>query len=681
LRAKKCCHYKIDALPNSRLAQSLKMKLFLPPGCVVVVASLMLLTADAFCGRAAPQLQQRHMFLSKNTQLKLYVDNEGNGGPSSKAATGADIDVLEKEEEQHSEWYKRYHAYLSDTLDDYDFVLNDKELIEGDPALNLMSSEIGVKEYFSKTIDPRTNEGGIPFSVLLERTFDTVEDVWEHMRRIPYENGKVKITPEEEETRKTVVVLGSGWAAHALMKVANCNKLRIIVVSPSNHFVFTPMLASAATGTVEYRSMTEAVRSANGMIEEYIEGKAVGINVEKRKVTIRLNSLLEKQKEGEPPEMELNYDHLVCAVGCKVDDKNVPGASKSLRLKSCDDARKLRTAIGECFEYASRPDVAGPENAEERTQRATFLIVGGGPTGVELAGELYDLAADITRPHKGSYPKLKDNVKVVLCHSGPELVPQFEEPLRKEALKSLERKGVEVILNTRVTELKDDCAILSSKKSGEDSDRVESELPIGLSVWCAGTAPVSFVSQLLDQLPESARNYDGRIKVDKWLRPPMKDPSLLGSVLVLGDAAACMDDDELLPQTAQVAGQQGAYVARMLSRGYDLEVTPPALPCTPLADCDVFYDPQLTEWLKLRGLAVASKFSFLNLGLLAYLGGEFSFDEGGCQSSDETTLTHSLSLYVLNKAERRCRRCKLVISHCLRIQAASHLYFGDLSIL
>jgi NADH dehydrogenase FAD-containing subunit len=77
------------------------------------------------------------------------------------------------------------------------------------------------------------------------------------------------------------------------------------------------------------------------------------------------------------------------------------------------------------------------------------LIVGGGPTGVELAGELYDLAADITREHKGSYPRLKDNVKVVLCHSGQDLLPQFEQPLRKEAFKSLKKKGVEVILNTR----------------------------------------------------------------------------------------------------------------------------------------------------------------------------------------------------------------------------------------
>lgn len=138
-----------------------------------------------------------------------------------------------------------------------------------------------------------------------------------------------------------------------------------------------------------------------------------------------------------------------------------------------------------------------------------------------------------------------------------------------EALKSLEKKGVRVILNTRVTEVGDGFVRLSTKKfdevTGEEIGREESTLKTGLSVWCAGTAPVSFVSQLLDQMPESARSPDGRINVDKWLRPPMKDPSLLGSVIVLGDAASAKDDDDdFLPQTAQVAGQQGAYVARML---------------------------------------------------------------------------------------------------------------------
>ena len=123
---------------------------------------------------------------------------------------------------------------------------------------------------------------------------------------------------------------------------------------------------------------------------------------------------------------------------------------------------------------------------------------------------------------------------VILAHSGPDLVPQFEEPLRLEALKSLEKKGVQVILNTRVTEVGDGFAKLSTKKideaTGEETGRDESTLPVGLSVWCAGTAPVSFVSKLLDQLPDSARSPDGRINVDKWLRPPMEDESLLGSV-------------------------------------------------------------------------------------------------------------------------------------------------------
>lgn len=140
----------------------------------------------------------------------LYVDDQSSGvaSPKERKSEGPNegSDRL-LDEDPHSVWYRRYKEYSHDTLDDYDFVLNDAELIESDPALNLLSSEIGVKEYFSKKSFPEV-KGGIPFSVLLERTFDTIEDVWEHLRRMPYENGWAQITPEEEETRKTVVVLG-----------------------------------------------------------------------------------------------------------------------------------------------------------------------------------------------------------------------------------------------------------------------------------------------------------------------------------------------------------------------------------------------------------------------------------------------------------------------------------------
>ena len=201
-------------------------------------------------------------------------------------------------------------------------------------------------------------------------------------------------------------------------------------------------------------------------------------------------------------------------------------------------------------------------------------------------------------------------------------MPQFEVPLRDEALASLKRKGVQVYLNTRVNKVTGKSATLFLK------DRDESiEVPVGLSVWCAGTAPANFCSNLLEQLPEESRNRDGRIKVDGWMRPQGLSNHLRGSILVLGDAAAqekSMWDETLLPSTAQVAGQQGAYIARTLSRGYDLSVPVPSQPKGRSSDdeiANVFRDPSLSNWLSLRGLDNAPPFQFLNLGLLAYLGG------------------------------------------------------------
>lgn len=140
-----------------------------------------------------------------------------------------------------------------------------RTLIERDPILRQVTSEVRVWNNFRQ--EEALANPLIPVDVVAERTWDTAEDAFVHLRRMAYEKGAAVLTPEEDVTRKTIVVLGSGWAAHALMKVADCQKLRIIVVSPTNHFVFTPMLASASVGTVEYRSMTEAVRAANPMIQ------------------------------------------------------------------------------------------------------------------------------------------------------------------------------------------------------------------------------------------------------------------------------------------------------------------------------------------------------------------------------------------------------------------------------
>lgn len=452
-----------------------------------------------------------------------------------------------------------------------------------------------IKEYQSSVSQ---EEPHFPIGTIIQRFLDTIEDIFLHLRRLPYDYGWVlEKTPED---LPTIVVLGSGWAAHALLKVADTYKLRVIVVSPSNHFVFTPMLASASVGTVEYRSMTEAVRSANPMIENYIEGKAMDVDINKQTIKIKLNSLLDGLREGEPPEIELKYDKLIVSVGCKVADSLVPGAfANSLRLKTCDDARRLRNAVGECLEYASRPDVQDDDKLPsiererrqtERTRRVTFAIVGGGPTGVELAGELSDFIKDITRPRVGAYPQLRNVVRIVLIHGGSELVPQFDEGLRKHAYSSLTHSGIEVRLSTVVNEVGDGFVKLSSK--GENS--VEETVLSGLNVWAAGTEPVPFIKVLLDKLPPNAKGPQGKIVVDEWLRCSLPDSAQFGSIMVMGDAAAFADGrNSWLPQTAQVAGQQGAYAARMLDRDYDLSVTPPKLRTK---------SEMMNLWLTTRGL-------------------------------------------------------------------------------
>lgn len=486
--------------------------------------------------------------------------------------------------------------------------------IPEDEALRMMSSEVGVKRLIGEDPDSKTP----PLDVIFDRTLDTLEDAMVHARRIPHDLGWESKDKPKVDKRPTVVVLGSGWGAHAFIKIADNYGLRVIVVSPSNHFVFTPMLASAAVGTVEYRSMTESVRASNPMIEEYVEGKATDIDVEKKTLTVKLNSFLDEVAEGEPPTIEIPYDTLLVSVGTKVNDKIVPGAKEhALRLKSCDDARQLRTAVGESFEYASRPDVK--VKMEERRRRITFMIVGGGPTGVELAGELSDFCRDITKERVGTFSKLREDYKVILVHGGSELLPPFEANLRKHALEAMGKRGVEVRLDTRVEEVGDGFVKLLSKTSGE-----KETIPVGLTVWAAGNRPVGFVDTLLNQLPESARGAGGRVEVDKWLRCPTKTPESFGSILVLGDAAYFSEGDGALPQTAQVAGQEGAYAARMLNRGYDLSATPPILPETTAnenardANLDVML---IASWLKVRGLDKAQGFRFLNLGILAYVGG------------------------------------------------------------
>jgi NADH dehydrogenase FAD-containing subunit len=338
--------------------------------------------------------------------------------------------------------------------------------------------------------------------------------------------------------------------------------------------------------------------------------------------------------QGASDVIELMYDHLICAVGTASRSSMVRGAKEHcFNLKTSQDSKRLRTAIGEALEYASRPDVQEyyyPDGTmrdrarEERRRRVRVAVVGGGPTGVELCGELRDFFRQVCGSPDGAFPHLLEDVSVTLVHGGPDLLPAMDPELRGRALSALRSQGVEVRLNTRLNEVGRDYIKIIDKGVG-----VEETIPLAITVWAAGNAPVPFVGELLSQLPKEAAGSGGRINVDRWLRCPTPTPESFGSVLVLGDAA-CLEKQskydtspEPLPQTAQVAGQQGAFVARMLNRGYDVSRTPPALPETS-EDADYSL---LRAWLLARGLEEAPGFDFLSLGLLAYVGQEEALNQ------------------------------------------------------
>lgn len=298
--------------------------------------------------------------------------------------------------------------------------------------------------------------------------------------------------------------------------------MRIVVVSPVNHFVFTPMLASAAVGTVEYRSMTEPIRVTNPYIDNYVEGRAIGVDVNAKKVQVQLTSLstvtgafkglasnAPDRLEPEPVQtsiiysddgtimrdktmgaggvIELTYDHLICAVGTASRSSIVPGAKEHcFNLKTSQDSKRLRTAIGEALEYACRPDVQefyySDENnqataREERRRRLRIAVVGGGPTGVELSGELCDFFAQICRYPDGAYQRIRDDIEVMLIHGGSELLPSMDAELRPKALESLRSQGVNVYLNTRLKEVGQDYIIVGKK--GSDAVEMIPLVPFG----------------------------------------------------------------------------------------------------------------------------------------------------------------------------------------------------------
>ncbi|XP_076953821.1 external alternative NAD(P)H-ubiquinone oxidoreductase B1, mitochondrial-like [Bidens hawaiensis] len=312
------------------------------------------------------------------------------------------------------------------------------------------------------------------------------------------------IEHERLTTKKKVVVLGTGWASTSFLKDLDISSYDVQVVSPRNYFAFTPLLPSVTCGTVEARSIVEPVRNIikkkNGEIK-FWEAECTKIDAANKKVLCR--SVIDSNLGGKK-EFSLDYDYLVVATGAEVNTFNTPGVMEYCHfLKEVEDAQKIRRSVIDCFEKAILPELT----EEERRINLHFVIVGGGPTGVEFAAELHDFVhEDLVK----LYPMVKDLVRISVIQSGDHILNTYDSRISTFAEQKFARDGIDVHTECWVLGVSDKEVNVKVKSSGENVS-----MPRGMVVWSTGVSTRPVVKDFMDQIGQGSRKI---LATDEWLR-------------------------------------------------------------------------------------------------------------------------------------------------------------------
>ena len=335
--------------------------------------------------------------------------------------------------------------------------------------------------------------------------------------------------------RPRVVIVGAGFGGLFAAKAMKRLDADVTLVDRHNHHLFQPLLYQVATAGLAPSDIAWPVRS---------------VLARQKNLSVRFGGVRDVDtaaREVVLDDARLPYDHLVCATGARHSYfGHDEWARHATGLKSVDDATLIRRRVLLAFERAETTD-----DAAERDRLLRFVIVGAGPTGVELAGAIaelahYTLATDFRRID----PR---DTQVVLVEAGPRVLSAFGEASSGYARSALERKGIDVRLGTRVTDV-DERGVDVETDAG--AARVESATVL----WAAGVA-ASPVGRWLDVPVDRV----GRVSVG-----PDLTVESLPDVFVIGDAASATDErGEQVPGIAPAAKQQGRYVADVLRARLD----------------------------------------------------------------------------------------------------------------
>ncbi|CAE7190752.1 unnamed protein product [Rhizoctonia solani] len=437
--------------------------------------------------------------------------------------------------------------------------------------------------------------------------------------------------------KKTIVVLGSGWGATSMLKSLDTEDYNVVVISPRNYFLFTPLLPSVAIGTLDSRSIIQPTRyiTRHKSRRVYVyEAEAQEVDPKNKTVTFADNSPV----KGGVNSTTIPYDYLVYAVGAETQTFGIPGVREhACFMKELQDAEKLRTTVMDCIESAAFKD----QSDDEIDRLLHCVVVGGGPTGVELSGELHDfLKEDL----ENWYPDIAPRLRITLIEALPNVLPTFSRELIKYTESTFKENKIDVMTKTMVKEIKEK-SVLVQNAAGE-----RLEIPFGAIVWAAGNVGRPITRKLMDYFPEHQTNKRG-ITVDDFLRMKGAD-----GIFAVGDCTATS-----YAPTAQVASQEGTYLARLFGQIARKEKLEKRL-------ADLRAGPHTDETAReiegvVKQINKASKlrpFHYSHQGSLAYIGSEkaiadLPFLNGNFASGGVATYLFWRSAYLSNLFSLRNR--------------------------
>ena len=328
------------------------------------------------------------------------------------------------------------------------------------------------------------------------------------------------------------MIVGGGFAGIAAARALKRCDADVVLIDRRNHHIFQPLLYQVATAVLAPSEIAAPIRQ--------LAEKQKNLSVMLAEVTgVDLNS---RSVDASSPGVgirKIEFDYLIIAAGMQ---PSYFGHDEFARyapaLKNLSDAATIRAKILSAYELAETTD-----DENERARQMTFVLVGAGPTGVELAASMAQLAAVTLRGQFRRIDPAKSSI--ILIEGGKRILPTFAESLAKKAARRLEKLGVKIVTGVKVEKVDENGVVA-------DGERI----PSATVLWTAGVA-ASPIVKLLGAKTDRA----GRVSVG----PFMNVPDVPG-VFVVGDASSVVRDGRPVPGVAQAAIQQGRYVGRLISR-------------------------------------------------------------------------------------------------------------------